>query len=63
LQWSRLSDHIGRKKVIMNGLLGIALSMYSFGLQKTFWGVVVARSLNGALNGNIGQAFIFSTWL
>jgi hypothetical protein len=47
----------------MNGLLGIALSMYSFGLQKTFWGVVVARSLNGALNGNIGQAFIFSTWL
>jgi hypothetical protein len=38
----------------MIGLVGIALSMYSFGLSKTFVGAVVARSLNGALNGNIG---------
>jgi len=28
--------------------------MYSFGLSRTFWGLVVSRSLNGALNGNIG---------
>jgi hypothetical protein len=54
LQWSRLSDHIGRKKVIMNGLIGISLSMYLFGLSKDFWSAVVARALNGALNGNIG---------
>jgi MFS family permease len=38
----------------MTGLLGISISMYSFGLAKTFTGIVIARSLNGALNGNIG---------
>ncbi|KAI0710070.1 MFS general substrate transporter [Earliella scabrosa] len=54
LHWSRLSDHIGRKPVIMTGLMGLSLSMYCFGLSRTFWGLVVSRSLNGALNGNIG---------
>ncbi|KAI0787899.1 MFS general substrate transporter [Fomes fomentarius] len=54
LHWSRVSDHIGRKPVIMTGLLGLSLSMYCFGLSRTFWGLVVSRSLNGALNGNIG---------
>ncbi|KAH9945280.1 MFS general substrate transporter [Epithele typhae] len=54
LHWSRISDHIGRKPVIMTGLMGLSLSMYCFGLSKTFWGAVVSRSLNGALNGNIG---------
>jgi MFS family permease len=38
----------------MTGLFGISLSMYSFGLSKTFPGAVISRSLNGALNGNIG---------
>ncbi|KAJ6488137.1 member of major facilitator superfamily multidrug-resistance, DHA1 sub-family [Mycena vitilis] len=54
LHWSRLSDHIGRKPVILLGLFGLSLSMYCFGLSRTFWGLVVSRSLNGALNGNIG---------
>lgn len=54
LHWSRLSDHIGRKPVIMMGLFGLSLSMYCFGLSTTFWGAVLSRSLNGALNGNIG---------
>ncbi|KAH6909200.1 major facilitator superfamily domain-containing protein, partial [Coprinopsis sp. MPI-PUGE-AT-0042] len=54
LHWSRLSDSIGRKPVILIGLSGLSISMYSFGLSKTFWGLVFSRSLNGALNGNIG---------
>ncbi|KAJ3531766.1 hypothetical protein NM688_g7528 [Phlebia brevispora] len=54
LHWSRLSDHIGRRPVVMVGLFGLSLSMYCFGLSKTFWGAVLSRSLNGALNGNIG---------
>ncbi|KAH8111238.1 MFS general substrate transporter [Phellopilus nigrolimitatus] len=54
LHWSRASDRIGRKPVILIGLLGLSLSMYCFGLSRSFWGLVLSRSLNGALNGNIG---------
>ncbi|KAF8896546.1 major facilitator superfamily multidrug-resistance, DHA1 sub-family [Infundibulicybe gibba] len=54
LQWSRISDSVGRKPVILTGLFGLSLSMYCFGLSKTFWGLVLSRCLNGALNGNIG---------
>ncbi|KAI9568189.1 major facilitator superfamily domain-containing protein [Boletus coccyginus] len=54
LHWSRLSDRIGRKPVILTGLFGLSASMYCFGLSKTFWGLVMSRSLNGALNGNVG---------
>ncbi|KAJ6577481.1 MFS general substrate transporter [Mycena capillaripes] len=54
LHWSRLSDRIGRKPVILFGLFGLSLSMFCFGLSRTFWGLVLSRSLNGALNGNIG---------
>ncbi|KAF8557101.1 MFS multidrug-resistance DHA1 sub-family [Imleria badia] len=54
LHWCRVSDHIGRKPVILTGLFGLSASMYCFGLSKTFWGLVMSRSLNGALNGNIG---------
>jgi len=54
LHWSRLSDHIGRKPVILTGLFGLSISMYCFGLSRTFTGLVLSRALNGALNGNIG---------
>ncbi|KDR78787.1 hypothetical protein GALMADRAFT_244334 [Galerina marginata CBS 339.88] len=54
LQWSRASDHLGRKPVLLTGLLGITVSMLSFGLSRTFWALVVSRCLTGLLNGNIG---------
>ncbi|TDL19280.1 MFS general substrate transporter [Rickenella mellea] len=54
LYWSRLSDKIGRKPIILTGLFGLALSMICFGLSTTFWGYIISRSLAGALNGNIG---------
>ncbi|KAF9065831.1 major facilitator superfamily domain-containing protein [Rhodocollybia butyracea] len=54
LHWSRISDRVGRKPVILTGLFGLSMSMYCFGLSKTFWGLVLSRGLNGALNGNIG---------
>ncbi|TDL19260.1 MFS general substrate transporter [Rickenella mellea] len=54
LHWSRASDRIGRKPVILLGLFGLSLSMYCFGLSKTFLGLAISRSMAGALNGNIG---------
>ncbi|TFK62044.1 MFS general substrate transporter [Pluteus cervinus] len=54
LQWSRLSDHVGRKPVLLIGLAGTAISMIFFGLSQTFWGLVLSRCLCGLLNGNIG---------
>lgn len=54
LHWSRISDRIGRKPVLLTGLFGLSLSMYCFGLSKTFMGLVLSRALSGALNGNIG---------
>ncbi|THH06664.1 hypothetical protein EW145_g3938 [Phellinidium pouzarii] len=52
--WSRISDCVGRKPVILIGLFGLSLSMYCFGISRSFAGLVVSRSLSGALNGNIG---------
>ncbi|KAF8589028.1 MFS general substrate transporter [Ramaria rubella] len=54
LQWGRLSDRIGRRPVLLSGLLGLSLSMLSFGLAHTFWAVVASRAIAGALNGNTG---------
>jgi MFS family permease len=56
LQWGRASDRIGRKPVLLGGLLGITMSMIGFGLSKQFWSIVLARCAEGALCGNIGVA-------
>ncbi|KAG6849264.1 hypothetical protein H0H93_009920 [Arthromyces matolae] len=54
LYWGRLSDRIGRKPVILIGLVGIACSSLCFGLSKGIWGLLLSRCLCGALNGNAG---------
>ncbi|KAG2359967.1 MFS multidrug-resistance DHA1 sub-family [Suillus spraguei] len=52
LYWSQLSDRIGRKPVILIALLVISVSMFSFGLSKTFLGLVVSRAVCGAFDGS-----------
>ncbi|KAJ6553597.1 major facilitator superfamily domain-containing protein [Mycena vulgaris] len=54
LQWSRASDRVGRKPILLIGLFGVAISILCFGLSRTFWSLVVSRCLCGLLNGNIG---------
>ncbi|TCD61847.1 hypothetical protein EIP91_007837 [Steccherinum ochraceum] len=54
LQWSMLSDRIGRKPVLLTGMAGLCISMICFGLSKTFMGLVISRCLVGMLNGNTG---------
>ncbi|KAI0270439.1 MFS general substrate transporter [Gloeopeniophorella convolvens] len=54
LQWSRLSDRIGRRPVLLGGIVGLMLATTLFGLSRTFWALSISRFLAGALNGNIG---------
>ncbi|KAG2153184.1 major facilitator superfamily domain-containing protein [Suillus clintonianus] len=54
LRWSRLSDRIGRKPVLVIGLSGGCISMLCFGLSTTFWSLVISRCMSGFLNGNVG---------
>lgn len=49
--WGRLSDKVGRKKVLLGGLFGTGLSMLLFGFAKNLPMALFARALGGLLNG------------
>ena len=53
VQWSRISDRVGRKPILLCGITGTAVSMLVFGFAPNFYVALFARSLLGALNGNI----------
>ncbi|KAJ5550835.1 hypothetical protein N7461_005533 [Penicillium sp. DV-2018c] len=54
--WGRLADAdwMGRKRVLLIGLLGTCLSCVGFGFSRSFATAMVFRTLGGALNSNIG---------
>ncbi|WPH02642.1 Hypothetical protein R9X50_00550700 [Acrodontium crateriforme] len=54
--WGRLADseRMGRKRVILIGLLGTAVGSLGFGFSKSFHAAVFWRCVGGILNGNIG---------
>jgi MFS family permease len=49
LQWSRLSDHIGRKPVLLLGLAGTVVSTVLFGLSRSLWALVLRFRVFSAL--------------
>lgn len=51
--WGMLSDRVGRKPVVLFGLVGVAISSLIFGLAKSYWVALLARFIGGALNGNV----------
>jgi multidrug resistance protein len=59
----RVSDRIGRKPVIMLGLLGSAASYVIYGFASTFFWLMVSRAVHGACAGTIStaQAYIADT--
>ncbi|KAL4887971.1 hypothetical protein BDV59DRAFT_196861 [Aspergillus ambiguus] len=54
--WGRLADAewMGRKRVLMIGLLGTCLSCLGFGFSRSFAVAVVFRTFGGILNSNVG---------
>lgn len=53
IQWGQLSDRIGRKPVLLLGLCGTTVSLLLFGFSTNFYMALTARTLMGALNGNV----------
>ncbi|KAI8372533.1 major facilitator superfamily domain-containing protein [Choanephora cucurbitarum] len=54
IPWGMLSDRIGRKPVILQGLVGSITSILLFGLSRSYVWALLSRSLCGLLNGNGG---------
>lgn len=54
--WGKIADssRVGRKRVLVIGLLGTALSAAGFGFSRSFTAAIFFRCLGGALNGNVG---------
>ena len=50
--WGSLSDRIGRRPVLMVGLVGNTVFFAMFGLANTLLMALVARFLAGVFNGN-----------
>jgi hypothetical protein len=54
--WGRLADAqwMGRKRVLLIGLMGTCLSCIGFGFSRSFATAMVFRTLGGILNSNVG---------
>lgn len=53
VQWGKLSDRVGRKPVLLFGLMGTSLTLLLFGFSTNYYTALFARSISGVLNGNI----------
>ena len=54
--WGRMADSekVGRKRVLLIGLLGTCVSCVGFGFSRSFIQAALFRIMGGALNGNVG---------
>jgi len=48
--WGRLSDRVGRKPVLLIGVMGYALAFGLMGFAQSLWMLIVARALAGVLS-------------
>ena len=57
--WGRLSDSIGRKKVLVISLIGSTISYVMLAFAETLTMVLLSRILSGLMAGNISIAFAY----
>jgi DHA1 family tetracycline resistance protein-like MFS transporter len=57
--WGRLSDHIGRRPVLLVSLAGASAAYVWLGLAESLWTLFAARAVGGAMAGNISAAFAY----
>jgi len=54
--WGAYSDRVGRRKVLLITIAGLALSYAAWFFAASFWVLVLARVLGGAMGGNLSVA-------
>ena len=61
VHWNRLSDHVGRKPVLLFGLLGTVVSITMFGLSRSFWSLALWYNFFDTLKYSLGSVTHFAT--
>lgn len=58
--WGRLSDRIGRRPVLLVGLLGSAVSYLLFAIAASYWVLLLSRVVAGVMGAtvNVAQAYL-----
>ena len=54
--WGAYSDRVGRRKVLLITIAGLALSYAAWFFAASFWVLVLSRVLGGAMGGNLSVA-------
>ena len=57
--WGRLSDSIGRKKVLIISLIGSTIAYVMLAFAETLTMVIISRVLSGLMAGNISIAIAY----
>ncbi|MCB0411689.1 MAG: MFS transporter [Bdellovibrionales bacterium] len=57
--WGRISDHWGRRPVILISLLGASLAHLGFAFGESFIALLLARAFAGIFGGNISTAMAY----
>lgn len=52
----RISDHVGRRPILLISLAGTVVGYLLFGFQTSFWMLLVARAVNGIAGANVATA-------
>ena len=54
--WGAYSDRVGRRKVLLITISGLAISYIAWFFAASFWVLVLARIIGGAMGGNLSVA-------